>query len=71
MAVVCSIDIVNEVFDLVPTWRKRYLLNIDLIIKLFKFVREDLWHPDLYKKVFNKDKEVTTSMSIADLNKEL
>ena len=70
MAVVCSIDLLNEIFDLVPNWRKRYLLNIDTSIKMFKFVNDDLWHPDLHNRVFNDFIKTTSPVSIVDLNRE-
>lgn len=46
--------------DYSPNWRRRYLLNIDRIVRMFCYYTNkdysEIWHPELYNKVFLKDK---------------
>lgn len=55
MGLICIIDIVVEVFELVPNWRRRQLLILDEVIQII-YGSKDLWHPQVYIKAFAQDK---------------
>ena len=75
MAAVCSIDIINEIFDLAPNWRRRYLLTIDSLLQIWFSIGDkgDLWpqDPDFHEKVFGKDKMKTEPVTFAEVQKEM
>lgn len=43
MAVICTLDVVVELFDLVPNWRRRQLLILDELIQIV-YSKKDLWY---------------------------
>lgn len=55
MGLICIIDIIVEVLDLVPNWRRRQLLILDEIIQII-YGSKDLWHPSVFIRAFAEEK---------------
>ena len=70
MAMICTTDIVIEVFDLAPNWKRRYLLTIVLIIRNCCADRGDIWNPIFFENVFSKEKFHTEIPSAIEMTLE-
>jgi len=55
MGMICLYDIIMELFDLVPNWRRRQFLILDEIINIV-YGNNDLWHEEFYNIAFSKEK---------------
>ena len=67
MAMICATDIFIEVFDLAPSWKRRYLLTIDLIIRNCCADRGDLWNPIFFESVFSEERFHSKIPSIKEM----
>jgi len=62
MALICVIDIVVELLDVVPNWRRRQLLILDEIIWII-YGNKELWYMQVYIQVFETDQPKEISMN--------
>lgn len=69
MAIICVFDIVTEIFDIFPDWKRRQLLCLDELLRVI-YENSELWHIELFKYAFHKDrnhKKINASIYLKEL----
>lgn len=66
---ICFFDIATDLFGIVPSWKRRQMLILDIIIRQ-AYSSQELWHESVYNYAFSKERMKNKEPTMNELNHE-